>query len=317
MTINYYATYDEVAEINDTLDMVTLLAFHAFINGRGQAYAYTITGDISDNSETSYDTYINWTEVDSITWPKPTFNDIMTNNSTAKERIAVNVTQNYALATARTTSELNAISEDDLVTRDATGFAGTTVEAAGKEIMACTGMSQVVAKILADSAGEAAMITKIQTETAGKVDKVTGKGLSTEDYTSAEKTKLAGLSAPVARSFANPTRSLNTSFQPSTTRDAIVSYSVDVTTALSLTGGQAGTVYLRYADDTGFTTNVTEVCRFSSSNTGALTIGLALNQISTGTLSGVIPANKFVRLVTANDTGTPTFTYRRAQEVLI
>lgn len=27
-----------------------------------------------------------------------------------------------------------------------------------------------------------------------KVDKVTGKGLSTEDYTSAEKTKLAGLS---------------------------------------------------------------------------------------------------------------------------
>lgn len=38
--------------------------------------------------------------------------------------------------------------------------------------------------------------TKPQTDAkiADKVDKVTGKGLSTEDYTTAEKTKLAGLS---------------------------------------------------------------------------------------------------------------------------
>lgn len=36
---------------------------------------------------------------------------------------------------------------------------------------------------------------------ANKVDKETGKGLSTEDYTSAEKTKLAGLSAPTKTTF--------------------------------------------------------------------------------------------------------------------
>lgn len=36
---------------------------------------------------------------------------------------------------------------------------------------------------------------------ANKVDKETGKGLSTEDYTSAEKSKLAGLSAPTKTSF--------------------------------------------------------------------------------------------------------------------
>ena len=35
-----------------------------------------------------------------------------------------------------------------------------------------------------------------------KVDKVDGKGLSTEDYTTAEKEKLAGLSAPENKSFA-------------------------------------------------------------------------------------------------------------------
>lgn len=36
---------------------------------------------------------------------------------------------------------------------------------------------------------------------ANKVDKEAGKGLSTEDYTTAEKTKLAGLSAPTKTSF--------------------------------------------------------------------------------------------------------------------
>lgn len=39
------------------------------------------------------------------------------------------------------------------------------------------------------------------TAIANKVDKEAGKGLSTEDYTSAEKTKLAGLSAPTKTSF--------------------------------------------------------------------------------------------------------------------
>lgn len=120
-----------------------------------------------------------------------------------------------------------------------------------------------------------------------------------------------------AKAFANPTRSLNSAFQISTSRDAAVSYSVDISTAISLTTGQTGTVYLRYADDSGFTTNVIEVCRFVNGNTGTLTIGLALTQNGTGTLSGVIPAGKYVKLVTENNTGTPTFTYRRAQEVLI
>ena len=37
--------------------------------------------------------------------------------------------------------------------------------------------------------------TDLQTGLAAKVDKVTGKGLSTNDYTTAEKTKLAGIAA--------------------------------------------------------------------------------------------------------------------------
>ena len=43
---------------------------------------------------------------------------------------------------------------------------------------------------------------------AGKVDKVEGKGLSTEDYTTAEKTKLAGIEAG-ANNYALPTATAN------------------------------------------------------------------------------------------------------------
>lgn len=118
-------------------------------------------------------------------------------------------------------------------------------------------------------------------------------------------------------SFANPTRSLNSAFQISSSRTAQVSYAVNVSCALSLTTGQSGTVFLEYADDSGFTTNVVTVNSFVNGNTGTLAIGLALTQVATGVLAGMIPAGKYVRLRTANTTGTPTFTFVSAQEVLV
>lgn len=118
------------------------------------------------------------------------------------------------------------------------------------------------------------------------------------------------------KSFANPSRTLNSAYQISTTREALVSYGVDISCLLNLTVGQAGSVFLEYADDSGFTTNVVEVTRTTNSNTGALTLG-STTQVSGTTLSGLIPIGKYVRLRTANTTGTPTFTFRRSQEVLI
>lgn len=120
-----------------------------------------------------------------------------------------------------------------------------------------------------------------------------------------------------SRTFNNPTRSLNTAFQISSSQDASVSYSVDISASLSLSGGQTGTVTLQYADDSGFTTNVKTVTQASNGNSGTLTIGLGLTQLGTAALSGMIPASKYVKIVTANTSGTPTFTYRNAQEVLL
>lgn len=47
-------------------------------------------------------------------------------------------------------------------------------------------------------------VSGLEEALAGKVDMETGKGLSTEDYTTAEKTKLAGLSVPIALAVTLP-----------------------------------------------------------------------------------------------------------------
>lgn len=120
-----------------------------------------------------------------------------------------------------------------------------------------------------------------------------------------------------ARSFSNPSLAVNTARQASTTRDAFVSASVDITASLSLTTGQKGTVTLQYADDSGFTTNVKTVQPMTNGNTGTLAIGLALGQMVTATVSGIVPAAKYYRLLTTNVTGTPTFGTPAIQEVLL
>lgn len=124
-------------------------------------------------------------------------------------------------------------------------------------------------------------------------------------------------SPPAGRVFSYPSRPLNTCFQVSASRDAAVSYAVDVQTSLSLAAGQQGTVYLELFAASGCAGGAQEVNRFTNGQTGALTIGLSLVQNVTGTLAGVVPAGGFVRLRTENNTGSPTFSARAAQEVLL
>lgn len=123
--------------------------------------------------------------------------------------------------------------------------------------------------------------------------------------------------APLSRSFAYPARTLNSAFQPSSTRDTLASYSVDISTSATLLGGQTGTAFLEIADDSGFTTNVQEVARFVNGNSVSLAIAITIVQNVTGTLTGIVPAGKYARIRTANTVGTPTFTFRSAQETLL
>lgn len=121
---------------------------------------------------------------------------------------------------------------------------------------------------------------------------------------------------PYVPSFSqsSPTRTLNSSFRPSTTRMTVVSYSVSIATTLSLTTGQAGSAILETSSDG---TTWSQVSQIANANTGTLTIGLSLTQTITGVLAGVIPANNFARIRTVNTTSTPTFAYVSGQETLL
>lgn len=116
--------------------------------------------------------------------------------------------------------------------------------------------------------------------------------------------------------FASVNRTLNTVFHIAWSSDAYANYSIDIACTLTITGGEEGTVYLEYADNEAFTTNVTEVSRTVNGNTGTLGIGLDITQNSTAQLSGMIPYGKYVKIRTQNNTGTPTFTYRSGQEAI-
>jgi len=128
---------------------------------------------------------------------------------------------------------------------------------------------------------------------------------------------VAGNGSVSSRGFSYTTRAVNTCFQASATRDVMVSYAVDIAATLSLSGGQQGTVFLELFTDSGCTTGTQEVTRATNGNTGTLTIGLNTVQTSTARLSGVVPAGMYLRLRTANDAGTPTFTARPGQEVAL
>lgn len=119
------------------------------------------------------------------------------------------------------------------------------------------------------------------------------------------------------RSQSSVSRTLNTIYQISATRNASVTYSVDVSCSLTLSGGETGTVFLEMATNAGFTLGVQELSRFVNGNTGTLTIGLNITQNCTGGLNGFIPAGNYVRLRTANTVGSPIFTYRTGQEIIL
>jgi len=115
------------------------------------------------------------------------------------------------------------------------------------------------------------------------------------------------------KSFSSPTRVVNTSYRPSTTRDSFVSASATVAVALTLLVGGAGSIILEIASDSGFTTNVAELARTGISG-GA---GIALAQSNSGQLAGYVPAGYYYRYRTVTTTGAPTFTINAAREVLV
>lgn len=71
------------------------------------------------------------------------------------------------------------------------------------------------------------------------------------------------------------------------------------------------------ADDSGFITNVQTVGIGGLGQTYTLAVALQGVQPQTTAVIGYVPAAKFARLRSVNNTGTPAFSIRAQQEVLL
>lgn len=130
-------------------------------------------------------------------------------------------------------------------------------------------------------------------------------------------TTLALTASAPARSFAYPTRALNTCFQVSATRDALVSYGVDITTTLTLANGGQGSASLRTYTDSSCSLGGQTVVSGTSGLPTTLSASVGLQNLGTVTLSGVAPAGLWERLETTTNVGTVTFATRQGQETLL
>lgn len=120
-----------------------------------------------------------------------------------------------------------------------------------------------------------------------------------------------------ARTQSAQTRTLNSGYQISSTKDALVSYSVQMTVTASIGGGQDGDLFLDIASDSGFTTNLQTLAVAPCSQTYTLAVALQGVQKCPLNVSGYVPAAYYTRLRTVNNSGTPAYVYRAGQEVLL
>lgn len=155
--------------------------------------------------------------------------------------------------------------------------------------------------------------TAQQTALDLKVDKVTGKGLSTNDFVNSYKNYLDRSWHTNSRSVA--TVDTATGFQLSSTLATDVKYDIDLSCTATIGGASSITVVLETANTNSSTpSDWTEVARVSNGQT--VTLAIILQSIQTATLSLAvddIPAGKFIRLRSII-AGTATGSIRKVNE---
>lgn len=115
----------------------------------------------------------------------------------------------------------------------------------------------------------------------------------------------------VTPAYSTAARALNTAFRPSTTRTTLVSYSLTLTTALSLLNLNSSAVaYLEISAD-GTTWNTINSAGIS--RTLAVSLSVGLNETSYYNLQCVVPANFFCRIRTTT-AGGGTAAFSSGQE---
>lgn len=160
-------------------------------------------------------------------------------------------------------------------------------------------------------------ITSGQVTTALGYTPVNPNGSSSQ-YIAGDGTKVTFPTIPVipSRVFNNGvSRSTNSNYTISSTRDASVSYSVtlSVTNPL-LAGSSTATAFLEYSTNAG--SSWVTVSQTGNSSAVGIAVAIAITNTQTTLLTGVIPTNALVRIRTVT-AGTASVTYITGQEILL
>jgi len=108
----------------------------------------------------------------------------------------------------------------------------------------------------------------------------------------------------------NTTFALNTAYQPSSIKNAFIVCGGSITSTLSLSGGQSGTVLVQTSPDN---ITYTTIGTMTNNNTGTLTVGLNTSQAQSSAISFMLPRNYYFKLVSS---GTSTITSLAGQQIL-
>lgn len=148
---------------------------------------------------------------------------------------------------------------------------------------------------------------------------LTGKPTTLSGYGITDAYPLSGnpsgfLTSMPSGTISTTARTLNSNFTISSTKEARVSYSVliSVTNPL-LAGNSTASAFLEYSTNAGSSWNI--VSQASNSSGVALAVAIAITNIQTSVLSGVIPANALVRIRTTAS-GTSSVSFVSSQEVV-
>lgn len=109
-------------------------------------------------------------------------------------------------------------------------------------------------------------------------------------------------------------------FQISSTRDAVVNYSVTTTTVVQIGGAAnvSGYVLLEIAATNSSTaSDWQEIARTGGGQNIGLALALSSTVVTPGQLSGIVAAGYYARLRSVNTNGTPTYAYNSGQEILL
>lgn len=113
---------------------------------------------------------------------------------------------------------------------------------------------------------------------------------------------------------------IGTVYQPSTTQWAHIVFAGSITTSFTLVGGSEAYLVVESASDPGMTTNLHEEGRLTNGQTGALGVGLAINQKQGATFSFWLRPGYYWRVRQVNVSvvgGAPTSTLTAGTQLIL